>query len=441
MTTRWSEAQVLALTNDTPTLQNGRKLAAPGKWLNTGGSDDAVWGECQGSGKAPYRVGIDRTDMAYKCTCPSHKFPCKHTIALFLLFANHPDVFSAQTSLPNWLTTWLEGRQKRREKPELAAADQPLDTEAQAKRQEAREDKVRAGIVDLSRWLRDLIRHGVADDRLKTYAFWDHMAARMVDAQASGIARRLRTLGGLPFQGHLDWATRMLDELGRLYLLCESYARIDSLPVETQHDVRTLIGWTYWQEELLTLPAVRDRWLVLGHYTEVEERLKIRRVWLHGKHSRRIALLLDFAHGGTPFEGSYPLGQSFDGEIIYYPGAYPQRAILKTRLGSMALAHDDLTCLIGDAEAAFDHYADAIAANPWLDMFPLGLRAVIPYQEGNRFFVRDSIGRTLPIRFQNGAWWTIVAASGGHPIAVFGEWDGYDLMLRTLHSDGIFFSI
>lgn len=439
MTITWSEAQVLALTNDTPTLQNGKKLATPAKWSNTGFSEQAVWGECHGSGKDPYRVCIDRTDMGYKCSCPSRKFPCKHTIALFLLFANQPNTFPAQPSAPNWVATWLDGRQKRRDKAEQAP-DKPADAEAQTKRREAREDKMRAGMIELHLWLTDVMRQGLADDRLKTYAFWDRMAARMVDAQASGIARRLRALGGLPFQARADWAARLLDDLSRLYLLCESYTRIDSLPVETQHDIRTLIGVPHKQEDLLTLPAVSDQWFILAHYTEVEDRLKVRRVWLHGKRTGRMALLLDFAHGAAPFEGSYPVGQVFDGELIYYPGAYPQRAILKARRG-LKLAHDDFSSLSRDLDAPFDAYASALAANPWLDQFPIGLRAVVPYQDGEQFYIRDGAGRILPLRFQEGAWWTILAASGGHPIAVFGEWDGYDFTLRTLHSDGIYFSI
>jgi hypothetical protein len=437
----WTEAQALALTDDAGTLQNGKKLAAPAKWSNFGFSDAAVWGECQGSGKDPYRVSIDRADMGYKCSCPSKKFPCKHSLALFLLFANRADLFTTLPP-PNWLTTWLEARQKRRERPSPSSQDaaKPVDAEAQAKRQEAREDKIRAGMDEFRRWLHDVARHGLADDRLKTYEFWDRMAARMVDAQVSSVARRLRGLGGLPFQGRADWAARMLDELSRLYLLSESYTRIDSLPAETQEDIRALLGWTYKVEELQDLPAVRDRWLVLAQYTENEDRLKVRRVWLHGTRTNRPALLLDFAFGGASFEGSYPVGYAFDGDLIYYPGAYPQRALLKARRGAMIPAHDDFTGFT-ELDAAFDGYADALATNPWLDQFPVGLRAVVPFAEDGHFFVRDSAGNTLPLVIPSASWWTVLASSGGHAMPMFGEWDGCDFYLRTLHSDGMYFSV
>lgn len=439
MAATWSEAQVLALTNDSATLQNGKKLAIVSKWSNFGANDDAVWGECQGSGKDPYRVCIDRSDMGYKCNCPSHKFPCKHTIALFLLFANRADSFSAQSS-PNWLTTWLDGRQKRRDKTE-PSPEKTVDVDAQAKRQAAREDKTRAGMNEFRRWLWDIARHGLADDRLKTYEFWDRMAARMVDAQASGIARRLRGLGGLPFQRQSDWAVRMLDEISQLYLLSEGYSRIDSLPIDTQHDIRNLIGWTYKQDDLLSLPAVRDQWLVLSQYVENEERLKMRRVWLHGKRTGRTAMLLDFAHGSISFEGNFPAGHAFDAEVIYYPSAYPQRALLKTQYSGMTAAHDDFTGFSRDLDAIFEGYTDALAKHPWLAQFPIGLHAMLPFEADGHFYVRDAEGHTLPIAIASDQWWMVMAASGGHPLPIFGEWDGFELHLRTVHTDGRYFSL
>ena len=41
----------------------------------------------QGSAASPYQTGIDLSEPAFQCTCPSHKFPCKHGLGLFLLLA------------------------------------------------------------------------------------------------------------------------------------------------------------------------------------------------------------------------------------------------------------------------------------------------------------------------------------------------------------------
>ncbi len=138
-----------------------------------------------------------------------------------------------------------------------------------------------AGLADLDRWLRDLVRHGLADARSKPYSFWDGPAARLVDAQAPGAARLVRSLAGA------GGTERLLERLGRLHLLTEGYKHLDTLPAETQADVRAALGFTIKEEEVLAGPSVRDRWLVVGQSVEEEDRLRVQRTWLHGSESRR----------------------------------------------------------------------------------------------------------------------------------------------------------
>ena len=54
------------------------------------------------------------------------------------------------------------------------------------------------GIDELDRWLGDLVRRGLDSARSEGYRFWDAMGARLVDAQAAGLARSVRgaRLGG-----------------------------------------------------------------------------------------------------------------------------------------------------------------------------------------------------------------------------------------------------
>ena len=47
-----------------------------------------LWGLCAGSGKNPYQTIVDLSGPAYKCSCPSRKFPCKHALGLLLNWAN-----------------------------------------------------------------------------------------------------------------------------------------------------------------------------------------------------------------------------------------------------------------------------------------------------------------------------------------------------------------
>ena len=109
MSATWTQEQILALAPDASSAKNAITLATSRKWSSLGCNEKAVWGDFQGSGKNPYNTQIDLTEPAFKCTCPSRKFPCKHAIALFLLFVNEKQLFT-QNSPPARVSDWLEAR-------------------------------------------------------------------------------------------------------------------------------------------------------------------------------------------------------------------------------------------------------------------------------------------------------------------------------------------
>src|SRR4051794_20682367 len=164
---RWSIEQVLALAPDDPSRKAARGLAKPGPWSELGSTDTLVWGKCQGSGKTPYQVTVDLTEPAFKCSCPSRKFPCKHGVALLLLWAaNDGTVDDASTAAP-FADDWAASRGDRTTK---RAADgdrgnEPADPEAQAKRAAQREKLMTIGLDSFELWLTDLVRQGLAAAR------------------------------------------------------------------------------------------------------------------------------------------------------------------------------------------------------------------------------------------------------------------------------------
>ena len=86
----WTAEQILKLAPDAASAKAAQGLLAPKKWTSLGVDETAIWGACQGSGSNPYQTQIDLAEPAFKCSCPSRKFPCKHALALFLLFAEQP---------------------------------------------------------------------------------------------------------------------------------------------------------------------------------------------------------------------------------------------------------------------------------------------------------------------------------------------------------------
>jgi hypothetical protein len=149
---RLTSDQILALAPDSSSAKAGAALATARKWSGLGANETAAWGECQGSGKLPYQARIDLLEAAFKCTCPSRKFPCKHGLGLYLLLASDPGLFSGGDS-PSWVTEWLTSRAERTERKQQREA--APDPEAQAKRAAAREAKVASGLDELELWMRD----------------------------------------------------------------------------------------------------------------------------------------------------------------------------------------------------------------------------------------------------------------------------------------------
>ncbi len=372
MASAWSPEQVLRLAPDAGSAKSGKDLATPRKWVSLGCNDDVLWGECQGSGASPYQTKIELTEPAFHCSCPSRKFPCKHALGLFLLWAGQPQSL-AQGAPPAWVTSWLEARSQRAEKK--AAKEQEKqekiergeavgDESARAKRQAARMQKLAAGLDELALWLSDLVRHGLASVQNQPPSFWEERARRLIDAQAPGAARRLLRVAALPMVGD-GWQAGLLEHLARLHLLIEGFRHVDTLAPGLQADLRTALGVTADLDEVRAGPGVRDVWLVVGHRVvsdTLDARLNIHRTWLIGRDSKRPALLLDFIHqsqAAAGLENALPPGTSLDAELAFFPGTVPLRAVIKQRHATP----EPLDSLPGQTTiaASYGSFVDALA--------------------------------------------------------------------------------
>ncbi|NET33214.1 MAG: SWIM zinc finger family protein [Cyanothece sp. SIO1E1] len=437
MTLAWTSEQVLALSPDASSTKNGKALAQVAKWPLLGRSDQAVWGECKGSGKNPYRTQIDLSEPAFRCSCPSRKFPCKHALGLFLLLAEQTDVFSPATP-PDWVAEWLAKRSQTATRKQEQKTKAATDLVAQAKRAEKRAAKVEAGLADLNQWLQDMMRQGLAALPNQPYSFWDQAAARLVDAQAPGLARRVRALASIPHTGN-GWPERMLQALGRLHLLVQGYSRLASLSPQLQAEVRSQIGWPQTQADLRQrveqadplVECLTDTWQVLGKSVTEEEELQVQRVWLWGTKHNKAALVLSFAHGRQLLDVSLVPGTCFRGELIFYPGTGVQRAFVASpaeavsQLSQTAPGFEQI-------EWAIAHYAAALSQNPWLERFPLTLRQVLLRYHDDTWWLQDEMGQVLRLSPHFSYGWEFMAMGGGYPLTIFGEWDGTVLLPLSL---------
>ena len=189
-------------------------------------------------------------------------------------------------------------RKKAEKKEQKAKSDTPVDEAAQAKRQAMRHQKVLNGIDELEIWLKDLLRNGLINIPERAYTLFDGIARRMVDAQAPGLANRLKAIQEINFYEE-SWKYKLTDQLGKLYLLMKSYRNLDLQPEEWQQEIRTQIGYPQAKEDVLAGETITDQWLVLHKRSQKLNELNNDIYWLHGCRSNRFAIYLSFTTPGT----------------------------------------------------------------------------------------------------------------------------------------------
>ncbi|MFJ4687722.1 SWIM zinc finger family protein [Streptomyces sp. NPDC088789] len=426
---RWTADQVLALAPDVASRAAGSKLGAAGPWSGAGSSGEGtVWGQCKGSGGTPYRTAVDLAGAAgpaFTCSCPSRKFPCKHALGLLLLWASGDGAVpeGPEEEVPDWAGQWARERRERaaKERAEEGGASgggATADPEAARRRAERRAERVTAGATELEQRLADLLRGGLASAEQAGYGLWEETAARMVDAQAPGLAARVRELGAIPASGP-GWPVRLLEECALLHLLDQGWLRRELLPDDLAATVRSRVGLPASADG----PPVRDRWLVLAQYDTGDPKLTTRRIWLHGTGSDRTALLLSYGAAGRAPDLALPVGLALDAELTPYPGAHRLRAALGEQFTPPSPTSVRPRGL-STAQAAA-RYGEALRHDPWLDAVPVTLGGVIPTPDGDTWQLADAHEDTAlpltPAAHNRAGLWRLTALSGGAPLTVFGE--------------------
>ncbi len=471
MTVRPTPEQVLSLAPNPSAASAALALANPASWSAAGCDDGAVWGHYVAASAEPYMVAVDLSDdvagPACRCNCPSRKIPCKHALGLLLLYAND-GVVRAQR-LP-FAAVWLQRRSERAladpqpdadtiavashdggastavggrvvgggvraPRPELGAVDP-----ARLKRQLERAERMRAGLQELDRWLADRVRAGLAATELADTATWERLSARLVDAQCGGLANRVRRVATKVGQD-ARWHEDVLEELAILHALAVGAQRSSHLPVELGDGVHAATGLTASKDHVLEGVPSTARWIVAGESRTREDRITVQRTWLcdtampsTGSTGRTTwAMVLGFGAFGNEVTSPYPIGCALDADVHWYPGGIALRALVGREHSepTMYVPGPPHTSLAEGLRAC----GWAIAAEPWLERYPLCISAV-PTPVGNgRWVVADDTG-SVPI--VDGFWRMaeLVCLSAGAPVRIMGEWSTDGLRPLTVWADG-----
>lgn len=438
----WQVEQVLALAPKPSSVAAAQPLAVPTRWAGTGCDGRALWGRCIGGSAEPYECVVDHVDVAFRCSCPSRIIPCKHALALLLLWSRGQ--VPAGTA-PGFATSWLANRPDNsaagpsqpaasvpsappKVGPSRSASEAPADADRDSTA--SRDDRVArmaAGLAELDRWLEDRVRTGLADPVLAQYATWDGLAARLVDAQVGGLANRVRRLAGM-VGAHPDWHQHVLAELGSLHLLAVAGRQLGLLPPTLADSVAATIGWQVRQANVLAGVPHTDHWAVMGRSDTREDRIEVRRVWLRGLQSGEWAMALSFAAYGQSLDATLVVGSVVHADVFRYPGALGLRVLLGVRHGDSQFESDLSASSVAEACA---QVGVAIAAEPWIERYPLCLRAA-PARCNNRWFLTDATG-SLPLVEGIAGIGALLACSGGYSVPITAEWTPFGLVPLTVH--------
>ena len=239
-------------------------------------------------------------------------------------------------------------------------------------------------------WLCDQIRAGLSGlPGAGGHRHAEQIAARMVDAQAPGVASALRRLSPIPVSGD-GWpgtAARRVRAAapagpGLRPARCPA-ARAEgrrAVPGRVHHQPGGRAGLTSGRR-----PVAGAR----GPRRVDEPPIPARRIWLRGRDTGRFALLLLYAvqgnFGGIRDAGLTP-GTELHADVHFYPGQPALRAVIGARHAPPVTAirpgaGSDVATLLGD-------WAAALEQDPWLTEWPV-LLAGTPVQAGDRWHLAD----------------------------------------------------
>ena len=430
-----TESQVASMAPDASALKAGRELANARKWLNMHHNERVLWGEVQGSGREPYRTQIDLGAVAFKCSCPSRKFPCKHGLGLMFIFSTQPEAVGRSTKEPDWVSSWMERRAANADRPtpppapERPVADDKKSKE-KAKRADERVAAVQAGAAELELLLRDLLRTGLANVPDKGEAYYEKVVRRMVDAKAGGLANWVRNFNKINYLNGNAWHSEVLENAVKAWMLIGAFRRMDTLEAPVNAQIRSLVGWSQSKKELLENPdaeCITEDWLVLGKQLEaLDDKLNVLRTWLFGSTSGRSAVLIDYSPAHQAITSPVVPGTRVRATLAFFPSNYPYRAQIKEQ-GAVSTQVQLQVEPLPDWLAAQQEMAQLLALSPWADAFPQYLAGLSLVTDQRAWLLKDRNGAVCEIdaSVDISNIWQLLAVSGGGALSFF--------VLRTGH--------
>ena len=430
--------QIQQIIPDANAAKAAKKLAKVEDWNNKGASTDQwIWAEIKGS--AIYQSAIFLPQLKCECSCPSFKRPCKHALALLMVYEAHADQFQIQedeSQFPERVQKWRSKATKSTE--DKAKPTKPVDEAARAKRQQSRELKMDQGIESLQTWLIDITNLGLNEIRNQRGQHWfKEISTRLVDAQISGLIAWIDEFSSVLYQE--QWQKHSAIWLARLQLITELWNHQNNISEDLKNELRQLFGVTiaadYWQT------AAQQNFKIFALGASIQElnqsKGTFRRQWLWDEKTLTDYLVLDFnIPPHTRFGLTLPALQQLEFKATSYPGIHQQRLKLADDFSmnsiSKVTVHADAPQGFAYFDQAFARYAEKLGGNPlhilsfwWVNQLRLS-------QAEGHFYLVDQQNKMLPVEISQQKFydlWMLVTDRLFHAGL---EWDGIELKMISL---------
>lgn len=415
---QFTKDQVEQLAPDAASLKAAEKLLKPAKWPLLEYSENAIWGNCQGSGKNPYKTIVDVKSLAFKCSCPSRKFPCKHGLALLLLFANSLQSFSKKEEgqEPDFVTEWLDKRAANAKKKEEKAKEQATkvaDPKAQKRRLENRIKKVNEGLESFDLWLTDIARNGLTSlQSRELFSQISRVETSLVDNQVSGLANLIAEHKDKFYEDDpFKFFYHFTKCFSSAFFISQAFQHLEDFSEDFQEDIKDRIGFSKKKEDLYQQTPIEDDFVLLYKSKDLVRNLNCYSFVFWGLKSRSFYYILNF----VPTSVGIAQGLTYTNNIVYSGKAYVyksagnyKRVIFEENIKETPLdefvnnqksqeaenSTNTLTSLFDVADSfdlAFEKYTDQITLNPFTNRFTFVVKNVVFANYAVNGFYRKSL--------------------------------------------------
>ena len=433
---------ILKLSRNRQTVHQAQKIAKDSYWKQSHFFQKTYWATFKGKSIQSYLVALHFAEpIVFKCNCSSRQNPCKHALGLLLNFHDNESRFKEKKAYPKVVAQWLESL-KKAEDPELLARELAMKKEKATRTQSANREKriklMRSGAFRLQEWIQDIIKRGIAELEGQPETFWEEVLSRVIDHKLGGLARYFLELQTIMYEDE-NWIEKIPLKLAWLNQVLSGLQNYDQWPADWQFELLRLGGVTTKAASLNQVEGIEDDWAILHvEEGETDNGGYYRKIWMIGKRSRRLGFQMDYNYQEPKFQPLPKPGRWFSGEVVFYPGPTALRLILRY-FGTALLNIKELPG-VANFSALNEYYMSNLQLNPWLLELPVVIMSITPVFLKSAILI-DSRNQEINLSASQDEFWKVLAISAGQPVDIFAIWNGYDLDLKGICKQGVYYSL